>query len=424
MNIQQISLKNFKCFEEQVFDLNPRFTVLIGDNGTGKSAILDALAISVGGFLQGINEAKTRWIQKDEIRLKDFGEHIEGQIPVIVSASGDYNGETIDWYRSVETLSGSNTSRGTKPISELAKASAEKARKGEEVILPVIANYATSRLWLNKRLRSRATQARGSRLVLGYKDCMTPTVHNKHFLQWMKTYELSIIQKQKNAAVLNAVKQAISNCVDEWDRIFYDFEEDDLVGYSTYGQKQQLPFRLLSDGVRNMIGMVADIAYRCVVLNPHLESQAILQTPGIVLIDELDLHLHPSWQKRVVEDLKTTFPKVQFVASTHSPFIVQSLKSDELINLDQKTDANLQGLGIEEISEGVMGVSHTKSKAFTEMEEVATEYYHLVKQGENSKDDQMLQKIKERLDELLIPFSEDPAFTAQLKMERLAKLGN
>ncbi|MEM7371357.1 MAG: AAA family ATPase [Bacteroidota bacterium] len=424
MNIQQISLQNFKCFERQEFDLNPQFTILIGDNGKGKSAILDALAISIGGFLQGIDEAQTRWIQRDEIRLKDFGENIERQLPVVITTTGKFDDKEVTWYRSVETLSGSNTSRGTKSIADLAKVSAAKARNGEEITLPVLVNYATSRLWLNKRIRSRKTQAKGSRLELGYKDCMNPTVQNKYFLQWIKTYELSIIQKQKNADALNAVKHAISQCVEEWDVIFYDFEEDDLVGYSTHGTKEQLPFRLLSDGVRNMIGMIADIAYRCMILNPHLGSESIVQTPGVVLIDELDLHLHPSWQKKVVGDLKSTFPNIQFVASTHSPFIVQSLKSDELINLDQETDVNLQGLGIEEISEGVMGVSHPKSKVFTEMEKVATEYFLLVKQGEDSKDFEEIEQIKERLDELLIPFSEDPAFTAQLKMERLAKLGN
>jgi hypothetical protein len=89
-----------------------------------------------------------------------------------------------------------------------------------------------------------------------------------------------------------------------------------------------------------MIGMVADIAYRCVTLNPHLNQKALEKTNGLVLIDEIDLHLHPKWQKRVVNDLKKTFPQIQFIATTHSPFIVQSLQSDEVINLDKATDSD------------------------------------------------------------------------------------
>jgi predicted ATP-binding protein involved in virulence len=104
------------------------------------------------------------------------------------------------------------------------------------------------------------------------------------------------------------------------------FERDNKVEKLFFGQ--------LSDGYRNLIGMVADIAYRCIKLNPHLGENVISHTPGIVLIDDLDLHLHPNWQKRIVADLKNIFTSIQFVATTHSPFIVQSLKADELINLD------------------------------------------------------------------------------------------
>ena len=72
---------------------------------------------------------------------------------------------------------------------------------------------------------------------------------------------------------------------------------------------------MMSDGYRNMIGMIADIAYRCIKLNPHLGVDALKETNGLVLIDELDLHLHPSWQKAIVHELTTSFPKIQFVAT-------------------------------------------------------------------------------------------------------------
>ena len=93
---------------------------------------------------------------------------------------------------------------------------------------------------------------------------------------------------------------------------------------------------MMSDGYRNMIGMIADIAYRCIKLNPHLGVNALKETNGLVLIDKLDLHLHPSWQKAIVKELTTSFPKIQFVATTHSPFIVQSLAKDQTINLEDQ----------------------------------------------------------------------------------------
>jgi len=79
--------------------------------------------------------------------------------------------------------------------------------------------------------------------------------------------------------------------------------------------------------------MVADIAFRMSLLNPQLKEKASLLTPGVVLIDELDLHLHPKWQWKIVEDLKRTFPKVQFIATTHAPIIISSCKNGEIINI-------------------------------------------------------------------------------------------
>ena len=94
-----------------------------------------------------------------------------------------------------------------------------------------------------------------------------------------------------------------------------------------------------------MVALVADIATKVVMQNSYLVSDvgtddrdlpAVLQqTPGMVLIDEMDVHLHPKWQRQVVRDLKETFPRIQFVCTSHSPFIIQSLDAGELRSLDQ-----------------------------------------------------------------------------------------
>jgi predicted ATP-binding protein involved in virulence len=89
-----------------------------------------------------------------------------------------------------------------------------------------------------------------------------------------------------------------------------------------------------------MLAPVGDIAYRAVTLNPHLEANILTETPGVVSIDELDLHLHPKWQRRVIENLRTTFPKIQFICTTHSPFLILSLRSgEELLMLDGQPTA-------------------------------------------------------------------------------------
>jgi predicted ATP-binding protein involved in virulence len=81
----------------------------------------------------------------------------------------------------------------------------------------------------------------------------------------------------------------------------------------------------LSSGIRTMVGLVADLAYRAVKLNAHLKQNAVLNAEGIVLIDEIDLHLHPSWQQHVIQDLQSAFQKIQFVVTTHSPQVLTTL---------------------------------------------------------------------------------------------------
>lgn len=136
------------------------------------------------------------------------------------------------------------------------------------------------------------------------------------------------------------------------------------------------------------------------------------------------MHLHPKWQKRVINDLKTTFPKIQFIATTHSPFIVQSRQSSEVINLDKTTDSDFFRKSIEEIAEIDMGVPDVeRSQRFKEMMKVAERYYQLLEAGKNSDDDSQLRQIKAELDQLSMRYSDDPAYTAFLNMERLARLG-
>src|SRR5690606_8031953 len=178
---------------------------------------------------------------------------------------------------------------------------------------------------------------------------------------------------------------------------------------------KRLPHSLMSDGVKRMLGIVTDIAYRCVVLNGFLGNNAVKESRGLVMIDELDLHLHPTWQKQVVGDLKRAFPKIQFVATTHSPFIVQSLKSDELINLDKLSDVEPLDLSLEEVAEEIMGVDDSFANENTKMESISSDYLYTLselKKGDKSKET--------KLDELEAKIS-DPSIRAFLKMKRMER---
>jgi predicted ATP-binding protein involved in virulence len=181
-----------------------------------------------------------------------------------------------------------------------------------------------------------------------------------------------------------------------------------------------LPLRMLSDGVRNVLAMVADIAYRAAMLNPHLGRDAAKKTSGIVLIDEIDLHLHPSWQRHIVEDLHRTFPEIQFIATTHSPFIVQSLRKGKLLNLDPQESSEYYDQSIEDITENVMGVElPQKSERFLKMKAAAKEYYAVLEESQDASPE-LKEKLKIKLKELEMPYSDNPAYHAYLELKREA----
>lgn len=185
----------------------------------------------------------------------------------------------------------------------------------------------------------------------------------------------------------------------DWAGITYDVESDEI--RATLADGRELPFRLLSDGVRNMLGMVADIAYRMAILNPHLGSEVTQRTEGVVLIDEIDLHLHPKWQRHIVEDLKRTFPKVQFVVTTHSPFIIQSLQPGELRLLEtEDNDEEIEwesyvDRSLEDVVENVMDIEMPqRSHRLQQMYDVAKKYYTLLQESKHAPEEQ-LDEIKD-----------------------------
>ncbi|MDT4875063.1 AAA domain, putative AbiEii toxin, Type IV TA system [compost metagenome] len=166
-----------------------------------------------------------------------------------------------------------------------------------------------------------------------------------------------------------------------------------------------------------MLNLVAEIAFRCVVLNGFKRERAVIDTEGVVLIDELDMHLHPTWQKHVVQNLKEAFPKLQFIVTTHSPFIVQSISANELINLDVETAIDPKDYSIEVISEEIMDVDGSYSIEKSEEESQSVDYFTLLEEAANS-DDKDGYKI--RLEQLENAIT-DTGLRAYLKTHRIAK---
>lgn len=418
MKINSIKIVDFRGIENTTFEFNSSFNVLIGENGSGKTSVLEALAAAINSYVAVSQGRNIRPIRKEDVRVETFGHSIEKKTKTELIVTGEIDKRTVTWKIKKVHLDFGFRHGDENEIKTIAKQhfASISDNGGKDIILPVFAYLGCGRLF-SEPSKSLKTLRKGSRYE-GYYNCLDSTSSIKRFASWFKTMELSVLQERETAKWrMEVIKRAVMNCLEGWETIFFGIEEDQLMAVKSSEKKEVLPFSYLSDGQRNIMGIVADIAYRCVLLNPYLELAATKESSGIVLIDELDLHLHPKWQRSIVDKLKETFPKIQFITTTHSPFIIQSLKNNELIDLEGKNmDDDYIKIGLEEIVEGEMGVkTANRSKRFIEMKKVADEYYTLISKGINASNEAEIRQIKERLSDLMLPFRSDPAYVSYLE---------
>lgn len=430
MRINSLIIDNFRGFKHREFQFHPQFNLVSGVNGTGKTSLLDALSIAAGSWFLGFSGCDTRHIRPQEVLLKHYGERgFEYQFPCVVEATGEVAYRELVWRRSLNVPGGRTTYGEAREVKGLAHAANRSVRAGGDTVLPLIGYYGTGRLWNVPREQAQvkseqkiARKEQMSRLE-GYRNSVDPRLSVAELVRWVARQSWIMFQNGGQTKPLyDTVRNAIVCCIDGATDLGFDADLGEIIA-EIDGQEKQ-PFNNLSDGQRCMLAMVGDIAERAATLNPQLGDKVLEQTPGLVLIDELDLHLHPKWQRRVIEDLRSTFPRMQFFATTHSPFLIQSLRSgEELLLLEGQPTAELGNKPLEEITRGIMGVPDPHvSLRYERMKGVARQYLETLEEAAVAPKDKLSQ-FKEKLAETAGPYADNPAFQAFLEMKRAAKLG-
>lgn len=359
LRIDRLELSNYRCFSNCVIDLHPSLTVLVAENAQGKSAILDAIAIALDPIVSTIVGTTASSFPRGAVHLKrdDAGRMVPA-LPTKIHATASIAGRAmVTWER--ELVSVSKRSRpSTRDLKEVLASStrlAEASKDDSSNILPTVAYYRTDRLWTSQSERTRRTgPSTGRGRALGYQDWSSPTSSFGAFVDWYRSAfsELGASTskfREKGDRIerqLAAVHEAISSALEptgwcslSWQSSWSGDDNQIINGECLaveHSARGMLPLQFLSDGVKNMISLVADLSYRCVRLNPELGVDAAARTPGVVLIDEIDMHLHPRWQQVVVGLLTKAFPCVQFIVTTHSPQVLSTVdyESIRLIRLD------------------------------------------------------------------------------------------
>lgn len=375
MRIESIKLKNFRCFKDLEVSFHPQLTVVVGKNASGKSTVLDAVAISVGTFPSSFDGIGGYGIKKEDARIvtNTFGDSLNttSVYPVLLSSTGSINDKKVYWERILTKSTGRCTFSLAKEITTITSAYQERIIEGDTtVILPLVAYYGTGRLWLQHREKKEDVLLNSSR-TNGYIDCMDSAANDKLIMNWFNKETSKKLQKKSGTAAFDAVVMAIEKCIslliENADvSVSYNFDNNDLdIQYKKDGQDVIFPLGRMSDGYKCTISLITDIAYRMAQLNPQLREK-VLDAPGVVIIDEIDLHLHPEWQKRILGDLTSIFSNIQFIVSSHAQSVISSVRSENLMILDNNEATapvgEVYGKDSNTIISGVMGSTERPDK--------------------------------------------------------------
>lgn len=422
MKITQLKLYNYRCYPKLNINLNPDITVLLGRNGQGKTAVLDAITVAVGPYLGVFDESVGSHFSNHDARrvahkLENGRFDMETQYPVSVEAVGSICGKEIAWQRTKQGGKGRTTIKESSSLIKYAKEFQSSVRKGENITLPLLAYYGTGRLWKEKRLTEKKQAGGATSRLSGYMDCMNPESSYRAFADWLRmenliVYEQHLVAQEKGEAVdgesqtrmLRAIQRAVNTVMKPsgWQNIRFSPSAQEVVAeHPDFGI---LPVSILSDGIRNMVGLLADIAYRAVRLNPHLGDDAVRKTSGIVLIDEVDMHLHPEWQQLVLRDLKhqDAFPQIQFIVTTHSPQVVSTVKKEHIriLEIGNETAATPISRTFGESSNDILEtVMHTGFRPDVEHVRELDKYFTMIDAGRYKEQDAT--ELRKKLEQII-----------------------
>ena len=304
--------------------------------------MLDALAVVLGLWHKAAPGSGWRNILPEEVWLNPVpaGDRVQfkPQLPSLIRVEGQIGShQQLSWTRMIRE-GGTRTTNAEARQAEAAIIETVQAAEAQQAPLPVLAYYGAGRAWLptNKRPTLRTSQRKPQQFD-AYRKCLDTRIRDQDLNEWFLFETAAANGHGEGRPGYRAVKRAVLQCIPEADGLRYDSDLKEIV-LSIRGFEQ--PYYNLSAGQRMMLAMVADIAIKAVTLNSYLlgpdhpgasdPMHVLRQSPGVVLIDELDVHLHPIWQRRVATDLKRTFEKIQFVCTSHSPQVIGEVRPEEV----------------------------------------------------------------------------------------------
>jgi len=369
MHINKLHIQNFRCLKRIDFNFTPdNIVVIIGINGAGKSSVLDCIAtlliqletqiIKIEPFEYSeadnikINQKINSFLTVDDINYK------AKQVNVSIEISTESH-DSISW-NSTRSLVEKGIEGDYDQLNRYIEYLRQKLESNPNFNLPLMIYYRTRRIILDTKLidfdnlKSKIYQFKINQLS-AYSGAFNPEVNNfQRFFTWFRQeedYENEIRLREDNNyrnPNLEVIRKALERFLEGFPSSHFsnlrvvrstsqrnlNFNHSRIPSFLTITKNNQ-DFKLeqLSEGEKMLLMLVTDLARRLSIANPGLGVEA-LHGKGIVLIDEIDLHLHPQWQRMVIPSLTQTFPNCQFIVTTHSPQVLSNVKRENVFILE------------------------------------------------------------------------------------------
>jgi predicted ATP-binding protein involved in virulence len=383
MKINTIKLQNYRGIRELSLDLDKNLTVFFGENGSGKSTVIDSIVIMLSWLVKRLryssgtsaypitenNIANGHAFASIAISCFDDEKNIEWQLVKARNASsgsGLLSRKRLKYLRSSTNLD--NLNEFTQSLQAKIFAAEEKLN------LPIFVYYPVGRALLDK-IPLQIREKNSFKLFQSYEQSLERGTNFRTFFTWFRDREdlenenrkyVDVPIKPEDFCFPDPQLEAVRNAL----KVFLPEFTDLTIRRSPLRMEikkngERLTIEQLSDGEKCLMAMVGDLARRMAIANPVRENP--LDGDGVVLIDEIDLHLHPKWQRMVVSRLVEVFPNCQFIISTHSPHVITHVHPDNLYVLKQTEAGSIAerpsesyGKTVDRVLEDLMGLATTR----------------------------------------------------------------
>ena len=420
--LERVEIENYRAIEKMELPLHPQLTVLHGANAHGKTSVLSAIALGLGAITALLPDVSSIAFLNTDLR---------GSRP---SRVGLRTTDGVEWRRQRR---GPRRTTARRQLRDALEPVIDADREGNEPIdLPIVAFYDANRAAIDVPHRRRNFKTEFPRYA-ALEGALSPHITFREFFKWFHAMENEENRKRARGSSgyrlpeLTAVRSAIESMAPGISdpRIELRPLRFAVSMATDGGRTETLDLEQMSGGYRIVLALAADLARRMAQGNPHLDAP--LQSRAVVLIDEVDLHLHPSWQQRVLPDLQRTFPNAQFIVSTHSPQVLSTVHPKNVIHLYRenggiaagRSSAAIYGAESGAVLEAVMDVSERPPPPLNRFVRKLGEYMRLVDDGEGESEVALslrkeLEKLSPRDGDLDVA---DMAIKRRKLLERMGK---